>query len=63
MSGLSNLFAEHHEAIGEGVFGEAADAPNVELAHQVVAMCLDGASADVELGGDLLIGKTFCNTD
>src|SRR4029077_8442212 len=53
------LFAEHHEAIGKGVFGQAAYAANVELAHEVIAVGFDGASADVELRGDFFIGEAL----
>src|ERR1051325_11508852 len=47
--GLADFFAKHDEAVGEGVFGQAADTVDIEFAHEVVTVGLDGAGADIQL--------------
>ena len=44
------------KALTEGEAGQAGDTVEVELGHDVVAMCFHGADADVEECGDLAGG-------
>ena len=46
-----------HPAPADGVLGEAGDAVDVELAHDALAMAFDGADAQVEAAGNLLVAQ------
>jgi hypothetical protein len=56
--GLLNgqLHAALDDAGGDGVAGEAGGVVDVELAHEMVPVLLDGLDADAEFRRDLLVG-------
>ena len=55
--------AQRNQPFANGVFGEAGDAVDVELAHDAPAMGFDGADAHVEAAGNLLVAQPLGDLD
>ena len=47
--------------MGDGVFGQAGDGVDIELAHDALAMGLNRADANAEAVGDLLVEQPLGN--
>src|SRR2546430_12305485 len=50
---------DRYEPFGDGKTGQTGDAVDVQLAHDALAMCFDGANTKIKLHGDFLVAQAF----